>query len=129
MLVGVDPPDDVSVEVRGERVGGVRARTRITLQRRPRRTSLRVVGEGAEHFLVAADRDPLGTVHRGGAHDVGGPTGVDEDLLGTPPGERRIGRTELEPLAGAVLVEPGHVEGAVVEGMSAAGAHRLPVAS
>ena len=107
------PADDVPVGVGRTRVGRIGNAARA------------VVGEGeVDLAVVRVDRAPLGAVHLGGTDDVGRQAGIDQHFALV--GEARPGRgaggleglvleVQGQPVARAVGVETGHVEGAFVE--------------
>ncbi len=120
-VVLVAPPHDVAVDVGGAGVGGVHARVRAD-------AATVVVREGDVHLLLVVDDvDPLRPVHLRGADGVGCRPGVDHDVgQAGEAGERGVVGGERQPVAGAVGVEPGDVEGAVVERVTSPAEGLLP---
>ncbi len=90
----------------------------------------RVVGEGeVDVAVVRVDRAPLRAIHLGRAEDIGGQAGVDQHFalvgeahpgLATGRAEVAVGDVQRQPLAAAIGVEAGDVEGAFVEQASVA---------
>ena len=117
VAVIVGPANDVTVEVRGLRVGRIGHGPPT------------VVGQRAVHGSVGGDRGPLRAVHRRRAGEVGRDPGVDQKRVHRVESgrDRGVVHAQLEPPTGAVFVEPGRVERAFVERRLAFGQHRLVV--
>jgi len=121
IAVGVLPADDVTAGVLANRVG--RIHTGLT-----RATTVGVVGQRAVLPAVGSGRDPLGAVHLRGAREVSRQARVHENLVDGPRRKRRVARAQLEPVAGAVVIEARRIERALIERALASGEHLLVVA-
>lgn len=113
------PADDVAIGVAHARVGGVQRGGR----------ALRVVGHGHVHLVVQrVHATPLGTVHLGRAAGVGRQAAVHEHVGLVGERVQRVGgvdavlaERQLQPLAAAIVVELGGVQGALVQVLGTGG--------
>ena len=106
--------NDVAEQIIGARVGGIGGRF-------ARLAALAVVGEGAIN-AAGGERvggDPLGAVHLGRAHEVGGHAGFHQHfaLVGKAVcgGEAVLAVHQREPVAAAVFIEAGNIERALFQ--------------
>src|SRR5690554_4776827 len=129
--VGLTPAHYLPVLIVGSGVGRVQ---------REAFAALAVVGQGdVDLAAVGVHRDPFRAIHGRGAEQVGGAPGVEQYRLligkAVGGGQTLLAPDQRQPLAAAVLVEAGGVQGAAVQQLAtgcrvgrvvAAVGHELP---
>ncbi len=112
--------DDMAIAVRRFRVRCIWLR------------ALRVVCQRPEHGVtVGAHRRPLRTIHRRGADEVGGDTGIHKQLSLRRKmlREHRVIYGQLKPLTGTISIETRHIKRAFRERADTATYSPLPFVS
>ena len=113
--------DDVAEAVVGARVGSIGAGFALL-------SALVVVGQGAIHAAChkRVGGNPLGAVHFGGAHFIGGHAGFHQHfaLVGKAVfgGEAVLAVRQRQPVTGAVFIEAGNIQHAVFQQAHVGGA-------